>query len=270
MPSGEEERLAAQRSAEAWETPHTRPIPPLTRNGYTRTERVERHIRTLMELDGRELVAAFRSSDDEGGYATEALVFFIRAAIGERERRTAEALFGVLVDRCQRRLRGAIRGVDEDVRAEIQAEVLADLTRLLLSGDDSADFLQSRFWLYLRRRTVTARSEWLRRRARMPLADDLAARRGEDEPPEPTIAGHDLSPEEMSILRDALGRLPPELRELVVLRHYAGWRVGDEGEVRGDAREPTLAERYGITPRAVRKRLARATALLNENRKEEP
>lgn len=242
-------------------------IPPLTRNGYTRTERVEHDIRSLWIAEGREVVAAFGPAEENAdGLATEALVFFIRGAIGRGDRRTAEALFGILVSRCQRRLRGMIRGADEDARAEIQAEIFADLTRLLLSEDDSADFLQTRFWLYLRRRAVSARGEWLKRKIKHPLVDDLAPDETSGSAEQSVIA-NDLSPEDATILRDALARLPDELRELVVLKHYEGWRVGDEGDG-GPSGDPTLAERYGITPRAVRKRLVRATSLLTQNRKD--
>lgn len=251
----------------------TRPsdIPPLTRNGYTRTARAQADILTLSALNGPALVAAFRTADE--GYAdyhcAEALVYFIRQALGRGDARTVELLFEALISRCQGYFRSAVRGLDDDARADVQGDVLADMTRLLLADDDGGDFLQSRFWLYLRRRTVTARADWLRARRRSPLADDLA---GTDEVAavaESRLPANDLSPEGHAILRDALARLPGELRELVVLRHLEGWRVGDEPQDRRDAADPTLAERYGITPRAVRKRLARAEALLNTPRKDD-
>lgn len=248
----------------------TEPIapPPLTRNGYTRTARAERDIVDLRTLHAGELANAFRLPDDPagGGRSTEALVHFVRREALGGDRRTAEALFALLVERVGRQLRGAIRGVDEDGRADIQGEVLADMARLILAEDDSGDFLQSRFWLYLRRRTATARADWLRARARLLLADDLPRDESGAEPlVADGIASGDLSPEDSAILADALGRLPPELRELVVLRHYEGWRLGDEASERRADGDPTLAERYGITPRAVRKRLARAEAILNQN-----
>ena len=243
-------------------------VPPLTRNGYTRTARVEHQIASLTDRSGAALAAAFADDEDAGGggHATEALIYFLRREIARGDRRTAETLFRHLVERCRPRFRTGMRGIDEDGRADIQGEVLADLTRLILADDDSGDFLQSRFWLYLRRRTVSARADWLRARARTPLAADLQ-RDDEDGEPEAmrTEAAADLSPEDHAILSDALSRLPAELRELVVLRHYEGWRVGDEAPGERSDGEPTLAERYGITPRAIRKRLAKVAALLDHD-----
>lgn len=242
-------------------------IPPLTRNGYTRPPRAEADILRALALRDRDLVAAFEDVNEQsaGHLSAEALVFFIRREFDGGAHRTAEALFSLLVDRAQRALRVTLRGVDEDARYDVQAEVLADMTRLILAQDDSGDFLQSRFWLYLRRKAATASAAWLRsRKAYVHEGDVEAADRPEEQPD----TGQ-LSPEEQAIIRDALGRLPPDLRELVVLRHYAGWRVGDE--TRNDDKEaaPTLAERYGITPRAVRKRLAKAEALLTRDQRDD-
>lgn len=247
---------------------HPAAIPALTRNGYSRTPRAEGDIAATSGLSGDELISAFAIANetDTRHRCVEALVFHIRRAVAAGDRSLIERLFGLLLDRCEGYFRSAVRGLDDAARADIQADVLADLTRLLLADDDSSDFLQSRFWLYLRRRTVTARSEWIRSRDRLQLATDMAGDEGDDvEPVEPASA--ELSPEDQAILADGLARLPEQARELLILRHLEGWRVGDEtnGNASG---EPTLAEHYGITPRAIRKRLARAQTLLTTYRKD--
>jgi|GEM_PF-2478212 len=242
-------------------------IPVLTRNGYTRPARAEADIGRAWRLSERELVVAFEDADEDSPahLTAEALVFFIRRENAKGDNRTAEALFALLVDRAQRALRTMLRGVDEDARYDLQAEVLADMTRLILAKDDAGDFLQSRFWLYLKRKAATASATWLRGRKAYVHEDDVGGGNG---PVEQAETGK-LSPEEKAIVRDALARLPPALRELVVLKHYEGWRVGDEVRTDTIAGEPTLAERYGITARAVRKRLAKAEALLTRDQKDE-
>lgn len=242
-------------------------IRALTRNGYTRTPQAEADIRKAIPLTERQLAEAFAPAEDANTHlCAEALVFFIRDQLRKDQRRSAERLFALLVARCQRALRLMIRGVSDDARYDIQAEVLADLARLLLSTDDSADFLETRFWLYLRRRATTARTAWLRSSRTYVLEDHTDdGRSGVVE----QAASPDLSPEDLSVLHNALERLPPELRELVILRYYEGWRVGDEGPIRSDPGEPTLSERYGISPRAVRKRLAKAKALLTRDQEDQ-
>lgn len=244
-------------------------VPPLTRNGYNRTARTEADIRAIHGHSAANLVQQFRTcgEDDPGGRTTEALVHFIRLHLARSDRRTAEALFNCLIERCQRRLRGAIRGVSEDARADIQATILEDMVRLLLAEDDGADFLECRFWLYLKRRMVSARFAWLRAHFRSPLVEDLGPDTGGPGLDDRQVS-NDLSPEDMAVLADALDRLPVHLRELMVLRHYAGWKVGDETGTAGATGEPTLTDRYGITPRAIRKRLAKAAAILNEDQKD--
>ena len=243
-------------------------IRALTRNGYTRTPRAEADIRKAISLTGRQLAEAFAPAEGESTHlCAEALVFFIREQLRKGERRSAERLFALLVARCQRALRTMIRGVSDDGRYDIQADVLADLARLLLAVDDSADFLEARFWLYLRRRATTARSAWLRSSRTYVLDDDSDDGRSGVEDKAVSL---DLSPEDLNVLRDALERLPPELRELVILKHYEGWRVGDEGQARSNPMEPTLSEKYEITPRAVRKRLAKAEALLTRDQEDHP
>lgn len=243
------------------------PIPPLTRNGYTRTEATEADIQTAWHLEARDLTLAFGSSGvGTERLCAEALVFFIRRELRGPDRRTAEALFQELVMRVQRAMRRMIRGIDEDARYDIQAEVLADLTQILLAEDDRGDFLQSRFWLYIRRKATTARTAWLRANRMYALASDC-----DDDRPSSLEeqSSNELTPEDLAILVDALDRLPPELRELVVLKHYEGWRVGDDIGDRATSYAPTLAERYGITPRAVRKRLQKAEALLRQDQKDD-
>lgn len=243
------------------------PIPALTRNGYTRTERTEADIRRAWSFEGHDLAAAFELADeqDPAYLCAEALVFFIRRQIQAKDQTSAEALFSTLVVRSEQALRSMVRGVDEDARYDIQADVLADLTRLILADDDSGDFLQSRFWLYLRRRATTARANWFRSRWSFDDRRTESERTSDEE----NVASDDISPEDRAVMLDALNRLPPELRELVVLRHYEGWRVGDETCEPSQAGEPTLAERYGITPRGVRKRLAKAKALLTRDQKDD-
>jgi hypothetical protein len=156
--------------------------------------------------------------------------------------------------------------LDEDARYEIQAEVLADMARLLLAKDDAGDFLEVRFWLYLRRKAITSRAALLRARRRLPLVDDLVGGDEEQASAILSVPSGDLSPEDRVLLKDGLARLPPELRELMILRYLEGWRVGDELPGRRDPNDPTLSERYAITPRAVRKRLARAEAFLTDSK----
>jgi DNA-directed RNA polymerase specialized sigma24 family protein len=246
-------------------------IPRLTRNGYERRPETEVDIRALLGLRGAALLDGFcESRPDAPAYRrTEALIFFLRRAWAEGDERTLSGLFGRLFERCRPFLRDQVRGFDEHEREDILADIYEEMTRLLLRDDDSSDFLQRSFWQYLKRRTVTAVANARKRQGRTQLLDDRAAE--EDEGTRSridAIRDHDLSPEDRALLQDGLAVLPFELRELFVLRHMEAWRVGDERRAETGSGDPTLAEKYGISPRAVRKRLAKAEELLERYRKD--
>ncbi len=248
-------------------------IPPLTRNGYQRRPETEVDIRALLGLRGAALLDGFRESRPEAaGYRkTEALIFFLRRALVEEDDRTVRGLFRILYDRCRQLLRNQIRGFNDDMREEILARFYEKLTELLLRDDDICDFMQHSFGRVLRLRTLSVIEQVVAEQQRLPLIDDLRAESGEQDERSriDTIADGGLSAEQHMLIRDSLARLPEDMRELVILRYLDGWRVGDDRGTAGEAAgEPTLAELYRITPRAVRKRLAKADALLEQYRKD--
>ncbi len=154
------------------------------------------------------------------------------------------------------------------MREDVIASVEEGLTQLLLRDDDSSDFLQLSFWLYLKRRTVVATSSEIRTRRRMVLQCDLM-----EDPYDPPsrveeVVDYSASPETLMLIKDGLATLPPALRELFVLRYMSGWRIGDESRIGPELEDPTLATRYGITPRAVRRRLKKAEEILELYRKD--
>lgn len=240
-------------------------IPPLTRNGYTRLPETEADIRTCLQLSGAALVAAFREAREGylGYRKTEALIFFIRRSHRSGDKRALEGLFGHLVKRCQVYFRGAIRGFDQDARQDIQNDVLAATTRLLLEKSDAADFMEFLFWVYLERKTKTARGLANRRRFRAPLIGDLSA----DESDEGDLLAtqqHEqfFANQDAEKVRDGLAILPNDLRELVILRFFEGWQIGNERSKGTGPNRPTLAEKYQCSTKTIHNRLVKAKDLL--------
>jgi DNA-directed RNA polymerase specialized sigma24 family protein len=238
-------------------------LPALTRNGYTRLPEAEADIRSLLALPDAARLAAFAdAAEGESGFrSSEALVFFIRLAHRCGEVRARDALVSVLIDRCKRYLRTAVRGVDTEGRLDVQNEVFLDLARLLLARDDSADFLESRFLTYLKRETARARGVLRKRHHRAPLIGDIIGDEGDEEV---FIASsrleQSLAQADAVAVREAIGQLPEPLRELIVLRYYEGWQIGDERRATPGEGEITLARKFDVTPRTIHNWLARAYA----------
>jgi DNA-directed RNA polymerase specialized sigma24 family protein len=249
--------------AETSDTDDPSDLPPLTRNGYTRLPKTEADIRDLLSLASAAVRLAFIEADETvPGYRnSEALVFFVRRAHRRGEDAVRNGLFGLLTERCQRYFRGAVRGFDPETRKDIQQEVLADLARLTLARENSGDFLESRFLTYLKRETARACGRMRLRFHRAPLIGDMV----EDAKAEDVfLANHrheqQLAEVDRARVREAVEALQQPLRELVLLRYFAGWQIGDERNVARDDERVTLAKKYGVTPRTIQNWLGKAYA----------
>lgn len=247
-------------------------LPPLTRNGYTRLPATEADIRALLDQAPEQLAAAFAVAEEgqPGFRSSESLVFFIRRLHRRAETQARDRLFDLLVARCQLFFRGAIRGMSAQDRMDIQQEVLADLAKLLLAKDDSGDFLESRFLTYLKRETARARGIVRKRHHRAPLIGDIA---GDGESEDAFIANqrHEqmLIEQDAEHVRRAADGLSANLRELIMLRYFAGWQIGDERSAKQADNQMTLARKYDVTPRTIHNWLAKAYALMAQNWKDD-
>ena len=77
-----------------------------------------------------------------------------------------------------------------------------------------------------------------------------------------------LSLDDLATIAQALRRLPPQLREVFLLRHYFSVKIGSDDLAKGDGGEPTIAEQFGCTGRTVRNWLKEADDLLAQFREE--
>lgn len=245
--------------------------PPLSH--YSRTERATREIRECLALSGTTLIEKFAERNHEApDYRTsEALVFFVRRAIRHCDDREIELLFNILKARCLRAVTGKAKGFNEEDRLDILSAVLEKVTQHLFVDGKAADYAESRFGDYIQRRVLTAITEFKRDQQKDALLDDFTE--GSEEFADAVFAKKGqvrLSPEDFMLIRDALDALPPHLREAYILRHYAGWRVGDERKPEGTETEMTLMEYYDIGRRAMHKRLAKAQELLDQYCRKDP
>lgn len=247
-------------------------IPPLTRNGYTRLPPTIADILGLLGADRPTLLAAF-AEDGEGrpGYRTaEAMVFFIRQSHRNGNARCRDALIGLLTKRCQIYFRGTAKGFDQEARQDIHNDVLADMIRLLLDKTDAGDFLESHFWVYLQRKTLTAVRRAKDKRYRAPLMADLGETGGEEadlllaQQHEQLFAAEDREK-----VREGLAILSDYQRELVILRYFEDWQIGNERRKVAGPSKPTLAERFNCSTKTIHNHLTEAKKLLKAHWKDE-
>lgn len=243
-------------------------VKPLTRNGYTRLAKVELQIADAVMLDGPAIVKRARQRDEGAPdfLAPEALVYFIRDAIGNREERIRDGLIRELLERCNPHFRGTFRGFSREDREDLQGEVLTMIVEDLFAPDDRGDFMQVRFWSYLKRRCIDACRVTFRHAEDTESLDTGFSGEGGSEGQSKLDREVDprLSPEELAMISEALDQLPRHLRRVFVLRRYIGMKIGPDSLVKDEDGEPTIAAQFGRTGRTIRNWLNEASRLLAE------
>ena len=259
-------------------------VEPLTRNGYKRLPEVERQIAEALSLRGCELVGRARRREEGSSdfLSAEALVYFIRRAIRGEDRRIRNDLFRELLERCNPQFRGKFKGFGPEDRQDLQGDVHLSIVEDLFAEDDRSDFMQVRFWTYLERKCTDARrARFGRKKKRKPKGEgtDRDKEEAENREIEWTREGvveglsilkeevdRRLSLEDLATIGQALGRLPPQLRQVFLLRHYFLMKIGSDDRANAADEEPTIAQQFRCTGRTVRNWLKEADKLLADFR----
>ena len=253
-----------QAPAEAADEPPS--VSALTRRGYKRTEATRRQIADALGLGATELTARARQRDKTAPdhLSAEALVYFIRRADGAGDRKTRDAVTRELLERCDVFFRGQFRGCSREEREDLQSTVITAMIEDLLDPGDRGDFMQARFWLYLKRKTISACEAAFRHTGNTESLDTGFSGDAEFEGQTRLEAQVDkrLSPEQVTMLSEGLAKLPPRLRQVFLLRHYVGMKIGADNPADNPPHEVTLARQFDCSGRTIRNWLKEAEALL--------
>ena len=243
-------------------------VKPLTRNGYRRLPKVELQIADAVILDGTAIVERARQRDEGAPdfLAPEALIYFIRDAIKNGEERLRDRLIRELLERCNPHFHGRFRGFSREDREDLQGEVLRMIVEDLLSPDDRSDFMQVRFWAYLKKRCIDACRVTFRHAEDTESLETGFSGEGGSEGQTKLDREVDpqLSPEELAMISEGLKQLPRDLRHVFLLRHYVGMKIGADSLADDEGAEPTIAAQFGRTGRTIRNWLNEARRLLAE------
>ena len=142
--------------------------------------------------------------------------------------------------------------------------------------------MQVRFWTYLERKCTDARRARFGRKKKSERKGEDADRDKEDAENRETkwtregvVEGlstleeevdQRLSLDDLAMIGQALGRLPPQLRQVFLLRHYFLVKIGSDDQASAGDGEPTIARQFRCTGRTVRNWLKQADKLLAEFR----
>lgn len=241
-------------------------VSPLTRRGYKRATAARQQIADAIGLTAAGLIERAQQRDDAATdhLSAEALVYFIRRADGAGDHKTRDALIRELLERSNVFFRGQFRGCSREEREDLQSSVIAVLIEDLLDPGDRGDFMQARFWLYLKRKTISACEAAFRHSGETESLDTgfSGDASSEGQTKLDAQAGKRLSPEQATMLSEGLATLPPRLRQVFLLRHYFGMNVGADNTADDPPDEVTLARQFGCSGRTIRNWLKEAEALL--------
>ncbi len=251
-------------------------VRPLTRRNaetgarYERLPEVEAQVRDALTREAAVLVEASRHNYESPAHIKdETLCYLIREWL--RDGKEAEANFVVeilLLRHAKTIARRARSGVDERHREDCQSEIVTALLAQLLDVDsDRSDFAQVRFGLFLERLSNNVVNKFRKLQQGERQASSVTASHDGEAAEEidifDTLADeHALSAEDCAVARDALAHLPKDLREIFILRHFAGWQIESDSDA-----EPSISRHLNVTPRTVHNRLKRAEASLARWRK---
>ena len=243
-------------------------VKPLTRNGYRRLAKVDLQIADAVTLDGTAIVERARLRDEGAPdfLAPEALVYFIRDAVRKGDERLRDRLIRELLERCNPHFCGRFRGFSREDREDLQGEVLKMIVEDLFSPDDRGDFMQVRFWAYLKKRCIDACRVTFRHAEDTESLETGYSGEGGSEGQTKLDREVDpqLSPEELVMISEGLKQLPQNLRYAFLLRHYVGMKIGPDRLADDDGGELTIAAQFGRTGRTIRNWLNEASRLLAE------
>lgn len=240
---------------------------PLTRRGndgavYQRTAEVAAQLAAVAGLRADELVARAQISDraDAGYLREEALVYLIRSYYRRGDAETVNALFAVLLDRCEGGLKHRLGGLGIDGFADAYSDVVTELATLMLDlSSDRGDFLQVRFWPALDRMVISVFRRHVAMQRKMRRTFPVGVDVDDDEAPSgvPDLPDHALPAVLLAEYREALDAIPEPYRTVFVLRYYYGWPVDDR-----DPAVMTISRYVDKTSRTIRNYLHEAERAL--------
>lgn len=226
---------------------------------YTRTPEVEHQIARALRLTPTEVITQAQHDDQDAGdyLREETIVYLIRAAHQRADRIMVDALFTVLLRRCERLFKRQLGSLGVQMFEDAYGDCVSALAERILDLDsDRGDFFQVRFWPALKRRAVSAFGRSAKGQQRTDYTVPLADEQQDDD--DAVSQGTALTDATLSAIdrieyHDGLNSIEEPYRTVFVLRYYHGWPTEDD-----DPTVPTISRYFNKTPRTIRNYLRRA------------
>lgn len=242
-------------------------VRPLTKtrsdgDPYKRRDEVEQQLHEVIRLSPDELERRIRipKSEVQGYLFDETLVYLLKEAHRREDLTMENLIYDHLAIRVEILLRKHAYQVDSDDLHDFMQEVHTRLLEKIFDlSSDRADYAEVMFGDFVTSEAATLkRKHWrLDKKERGNLEIDAPKEDGHDYDP---ADERPISPEEIAILNDALGKLPEKTVTAFLLHYRDGLQI--------ESRDPdklTVAKIMGVSGRAIRIWFRQAVTLLTED-----
>ena len=237
-----------------------------TGEAYRRRAEVERQLNDLLPLDRAVVLRALdiRDRDCEGYIFDETLVYFIREAHSAGDDDLTNDLY-LELDLRMHRLLGRFKYLFQTNPSDFEdfAQKIATAMLGKLFGGDSADYAEVNFGDFVVMAAETEKRVFLRHIER----DKLFVAPPEDEENETAFENlfrsGELAIDRKLSLREAIGKLPPQILHAAVLYYLDGWQI--------ESNSPsvaTISGYFGVSSRTIRNWLMKPEKILSDYRGE--
>lgn len=219
-------------------------VPEFSHGRWKRRPEVKKEIRDLLVLS-REALKARLGSCSIKPISGEALIYFVRTAIADRDRVLLNAAFEALSRLATPQLLSDAWILPPDERHDHAQAVLMQVYKE--AQDGGADYAEVNFNHYLKWRSI----DQIRKRNKdLEVVNSCLDSTDASKLLQHTMPHSGLSPEDRVLIRMAMARLPRKVREVFLQYHYLGLT------------QPEIAEQHGRTPQRVSQWLADARKML--------
>lgn len=242
-------------------------IKPLTKRSrmtgelYTRRAEVERQLAQVVSFDNSRILELLKnkSRESEEYLFDETIVYLLREWSAEKKDFAFETLYLELNRRVWRLLKKFYKNFAaaadfEDFGQKIELAVIEKIFDL---ESDSADYAQINFGHFV---VTQAKVFWSGNLVKIKREEEIFYSPPNDEDGENKremqFAAHDISPEEKLILREAIAKLPDNIRNVAVLI-LDGWQIESKDET-----QLTISKHLKINSRTIRNWLNEARRIL--------
>lgn len=239
-------------------------IEPLTHCGldgevYQRLPHVIQQIEAALHLEPQVLIerASLQSDPTPGYLADESIVYFIRHYRRQGNDQVVSSLAEILLHRCEKRIKKHFQALHLELINDAHHDVVASLFGKILDlKGDGGDYFQVRFEQALKRLSISMFRDYKQKQDKrqhdVPLSDLVGY--DADDPEEarsPSIPASEIlhspiTPEQYTLLQEALDTIQEPQRSAFVLRYAWGWPIEAN-----DPLIPCISSYFGRTPRTI-------------------